>query len=413
MRRAAICVTLAGLFFSLILRAAYAADGGDYLFEPADQLRLKVVEWQASDSSFRDLTALDGLYDVSAAGTISVPFLGSMQVEGKDAQSVGDAISQGLTQKLGLASTISASVEIAQYRPIYVAGVVTKAGQYPFEPGLNVLKAVALGGGLFNQDTDFTASSDFLTAKGQYDQALVQQAHLIAAKARLEAERSGNQSLATPPEISGNPNAVSIMATESDALRIDSSLYVSDLSSLDAQKSLLNSEIVSLGKKADAQVLQQSLLQQELKSITGLAAQGLAVNSQVLDLRQQLADVQSRMLDTDLAALNAKKDLASAGVQQQVITNKHDLAIDQSLSDTNQQLADLQAQINTARQKMLDATIRSARSIAYSDEHILPTVVYSISRQSDDGQQEFTAADSTPVLPGDVVKVSIASGSAL
>jgi polysaccharide export outer membrane protein len=38
-------------------------------------------------------------------------------------------------------------VEIAQYRPISVLGEVTHPGQYPYQPGLTMLGAVALAGG--------------------------------------------------------------------------------------------------------------------------------------------------------------------------------------------------------------------------------------------------------------------------
>ena len=41
----------------------------------------------------------------------------------------------------------SVSVEIAEYRPISVLGEVNRPGQYPYQPGLTMLGAVALAGG--------------------------------------------------------------------------------------------------------------------------------------------------------------------------------------------------------------------------------------------------------------------------
>lgn len=39
------------------------------------------------------------------------------------------------------------SVQIEEYRPFYVNGMVDKPGGYPFQPGLTVRKAASLAGG--------------------------------------------------------------------------------------------------------------------------------------------------------------------------------------------------------------------------------------------------------------------------
>jgi polysaccharide biosynthesis/export protein len=41
----------------------------------------------------------------------------------------------------------SVAVEVIAYRPIYVLGEVNKPGQYPYQPGMTVVTAVAVGGG--------------------------------------------------------------------------------------------------------------------------------------------------------------------------------------------------------------------------------------------------------------------------
>jgi len=41
----------------------------------------------------------------------------------------------------------SVAVEIIAYRPIYVLGEVNRPGQYPYQPGMTVVTAVAVAGG--------------------------------------------------------------------------------------------------------------------------------------------------------------------------------------------------------------------------------------------------------------------------
>ncbi len=38
-------------------------------------------------------------------------------------------------------------VEVIAYRPVFILGEVSKPGQYPFQPGMTVLTAVAVAGG--------------------------------------------------------------------------------------------------------------------------------------------------------------------------------------------------------------------------------------------------------------------------
>ena len=39
------------------------------------------------------------------------------------------------------------SVEVSQYRPIFILGEVKNPGQYPYEPGMTMLTAVSVAGG--------------------------------------------------------------------------------------------------------------------------------------------------------------------------------------------------------------------------------------------------------------------------
>ena len=39
------------------------------------------------------------------------------------------------------------AVEVIEYRPIFVLGEVAKPGQFPYQPGMTVVTAVAVAGG--------------------------------------------------------------------------------------------------------------------------------------------------------------------------------------------------------------------------------------------------------------------------
>lgn len=79
------------------------------------------------------------------AGTVTFPFLGELPVLGR---TVGD-VQQLITERLRGRYLVNPQVTvwIEEYRPIFVNGMVEKPGAYPYQPGLNVRRAVSLAGG--------------------------------------------------------------------------------------------------------------------------------------------------------------------------------------------------------------------------------------------------------------------------
>jgi polysaccharide export outer membrane protein len=79
------------------------------------------------------------------AGTVSFPILGEIAVLGR---TVGE-LEQLLTDRLKGRYLVNprVSVWIDEYRSVFVNGMVEKPGAYPYQPGLNVRKAVSIAGG--------------------------------------------------------------------------------------------------------------------------------------------------------------------------------------------------------------------------------------------------------------------------
>jgi polysaccharide export outer membrane protein len=91
-------------------------------------------------------TQLTGEFRINDNGTISVPLLGAIPADGLTTTRLEHEIAMDLQEKKILLNP-SVSVEIIEYRPIFILGEVAKPGQYPYEPGMTVLTAVAIAGG--------------------------------------------------------------------------------------------------------------------------------------------------------------------------------------------------------------------------------------------------------------------------
>ncbi|WP_308720672.1 polysaccharide biosynthesis/export family protein [Komagataeibacter xylinus] len=111
-------------------------DGRAYHLGPGDQVRV---------ITYND-PQLSNTFTVSDNGNIDFPLLGVVPAAGSAPGALAQRIAADLEKK-GILYQPSVSVEIAQYRPIYILGEVNHPGQYPYQPGMTMLTAVALAGG--------------------------------------------------------------------------------------------------------------------------------------------------------------------------------------------------------------------------------------------------------------------------
>ena len=93
-----------------------------------------------------DETQLSNEFIVAEDGTIAFPLIGSQTASGKTPAELADNIASSL-KEAKLIDAPSVSVEVILYRPISVLGEVNNPGQYPYQPGMTMLDAVALAGG--------------------------------------------------------------------------------------------------------------------------------------------------------------------------------------------------------------------------------------------------------------------------
>jgi len=107
-----------------------------YTLGPGDQLRILTFGEQQLTGEFR----------VDAAGEIALPLVGSVRAAGLTAKQLEGAVAQTLTRSK-LYKNPSVSIEVINYRPIFILGEVSRPGQYPYQPAMTVVTAVAVGGG--------------------------------------------------------------------------------------------------------------------------------------------------------------------------------------------------------------------------------------------------------------------------
>ena len=89
--------------------------------------------------------ALSNSYAVDGSGRISMPLIGNVTLVGLTTSDAERAIETRLRD--GFLREPHVAIEVEAFRPFFILGEITTAGQYPFISGMTVQKAIAVAGG--------------------------------------------------------------------------------------------------------------------------------------------------------------------------------------------------------------------------------------------------------------------------
>ncbi|QCI99474.1 polysaccharide biosynthesis/export family protein [Agrobacterium larrymoorei] len=382
------------------------AQDAQYRLGTADKLRIRVAEWQPADGTIRNWDVINGDYSVGPSGTLSLPFIGQLDVAGKTAGEVGEQIGAQLQSKFALRNLPSASVEVAQFRPVFLTGDVQTPGEYPYAPNMTVLKAVSLAGGLRRSDAGQRFAKDFINARGDaavYDD---QRGRLLARQARLQAEVVGAEDIKKTPEMEKVVNIDALLESESALMKSRTERYTLQLKALKDLRDLLESEVESLKKKSETQQRQLEIANEDREKVNRLNEQGLALAQRRISAEERAAEVESTLLDIDTNALRAKQDINKAQQDEINLRNDWEAQRSKELQDTQAELQKLNLQLSTSRELMSEALAQSAEALRFDPSGKSASISYVVVREDNGQSKEVKVDENTALLPGDVVKVS-------
>ncbi|WP_280523756.1 polysaccharide biosynthesis/export family protein [Rhizobium sullae] len=377
----------------------------DYQLGTMDKLRIRVAEWQTAEGAIRDWSVVSGDYTIGPSGSLSLPFVGDLPASGKTTDAIAKEIGVALQKQFGLKDRPSASVELAQFRPVFMTGDVENPGEYPFAPNLSVVKAVSLAGGLRRADAGQRFARDFINAKGDAVVYTTERNRLIARKARLQAEIAKSDAIEMPKELTDLPEAKALLASETALMSTRKKRLTLQLQALDDLKSLLQAEIESLGKKTETQTRQLELAKEDRDKVENLAEKGLALSARKMAAEQRAADTEATLLDIDTNILKAKQDISQANQDEITLRNDWDAKLSQELQDTESELDTLNLKIATSDALMSEALAQS-NDAARFDPQNAASISYSIVREVDGLSKEIPVQENTALQPGDLIRVT-------
>ena len=354
---------------------------------------------QGALRTFYQRMDLSGEYTVQQDGAISIPILGRLQIAQHDLEDVRTMVAASFTAAIGRSTNVD--VKIVDRPPVYVVGPVKNPGAYKYVPGMIVLHAIALAGGLDRGGGNLAGMIEGARESERVRSTSLRLNQLLAHRARLEAERNGNSTLPVPVQLTASADgnaARTLVTTEQLILHAEQAKHRQQGSEIAQKVAAARAEVVARKRKLDQVGVQAELRNERLNDMQKLKDRGFTTSNTVLTLRTELADIEARRQDDAMALTQAEAHLA------QVEGDDKRLSLDHSTTLVTQ-IAAIDQEIATAEQ-----TITSAKALAAAlYRPVGGPDAYEIVRQTKDGAKTFRATETSRLIPGDVLKVKPAS----
>ena len=156
------------------------------------------------------------------------------------------------------------TVEISAYKPIFVTGAVKHPGAIEWRPGMTVIQAIALAGGLGAQ-LGTAGEADAGGPSQALEKDIDNEKRVLATIARLTAERDGSPQITIPQrlvKLVGDAEADRLISHEEEILKTTRDVLASKLAILERGINDSESEISAL-REQSAKITEQLQLQRD------------------------------------------------------------------------------------------------------------------------------------------------------
>ncbi|UCI10466.1 polysaccharide biosynthesis/export family protein [Mesorhizobium sp. B1-1-8] len=395
-----------------ISTAQDAPTGG--LFAVGDRLKIAFYErvdveedkWgrASSASALRGILQrpeLSGEYTVQEDGTISVPLLGSISVANRSARQVQADLLETFGQLLGRKGLVN--ILSLERSPIYVLGPVKNSGSFKYAPGMTILHAIALAGGL-----DLGASEPWQKIEAARETqkrsgAIDAMAKLLARSAVLKAERDSTQPKipAQLLELVGATEAANLVQEQSDrreaAAIARKSRQRAILSELEAAKQ----DMVGYGHVESLDELVK-LRQERVNAMRSLVDRNVLSQTVLDQVQSDLSDAKQRQRDALNQYADAKRRLAS--LESEALQIQADIRsnLETEIETNENQIAANESELKVSEGVLETLPVTEAKFAKDPNR-----VTYQIVRQSAAGPVSIASVGMTLLRPGDLVNIIV------
>ncbi|MCT4369833.1 polysaccharide biosynthesis/export family protein [Yangia mangrovi] len=381
LRQFAACTALA-LALSLTGGAA-KADTPDYHVDVGDRLTISVY----------GKPEMSGNFQVRADGQIAMHLLGPIDVAGLTMRQVEERIEAEARERFS--SRESVVVDMLEYRDVFVLGAVDTPGAYEFRPGLTVMKAIAMAGGIERVQENLSSERDIENARNNLAEA---QSRLTFAQserdalARELARLDGAETEAQVPEARLDQEQEQLVGLRRSLMHdlMEGATMRSTLA--DEEAGMLDQRRVLINERLDA-------TQEQLESMQELESRGLARKEQTLGLKIDLSEYNADLLEVAAFVSRAKQTRANAESDIQEAQTEYRLNLLQDKIEAEQRVAQERTEVQMALNFLRRASPAAAAELGEAVE-----TIYEVFRNGSDTPERV--APTALLGPEDVLNIS-------
>jgi polysaccharide export outer membrane protein len=387
---------------------AYAKD---YLIQAGDTLELSVA----------GVPDLRQRIPVNVQGVASFPLVGDIETAGKSLKEVRSRVQQILPTKefrlrTGdgrevpvIVSPQAIDVVIAEYRPIYLNGDVSKPGEVTYRPGLTVRQAIALGGGYdvmrLRMNNPFLEQADMRSEyESQWLEFAKEQAHI----ARLRAELAGQEQLDHKSLIDlpiARNAADKILSNERELLDVRNTDLANQKNFL---TQILEKQGQRIGMLTESEAKEREGVRDDTEDLNRLQdarGRGIVPVTRVIEGRRLLLYSATRALQTGITLTQAERDRADVELQIKKLESDRHSQVLAELQQAEVNLEEIRTRLEALSTKLAYVGIVRSQLVTGTNNKPKLTIV----RTSEHGTEQINADEDMELRPGDVIEVALKS----
>ena len=366
-------------------KVAYTLGTGD---------RIQLSAYQRED--------LSGMFRVRPDGTVSIPLIGSVQTDGLTPRELERNLTAAIARVTGRA--VPVTVEVETWRPIYTVGDVDKPGAYPFTPGMTVLQALAVAGGVYRPLREIGAldMSRQAATVVQFNERLKL---ALAERARIVAEQAGTKVVEASKkllQLADSKEVQRLVDTENSILRENRQTLNVAFKAKNQEIGHIESEIKAYREQRKELALRVKLVTEELKRYETLASKGLARSARTLQLRTEVANLEGTSHAVLASIARSERALIEANRAKETLQTEKRLGLETQLRRVEGEIRELERSLDIFEDLMLRL---SSSSMSQATASKL-TKLYEIVRTSAQKSEIIQATETTLLQPGDVVRIA-------
>lgn len=372
----------------------------DYRLGVGDQVRIKVYEWPN----------LNGEYRVGPDGALFLSLIGQVAAEGLTPVELARVISERLKGETRVERPPNTTVEVTEYRPFFILGDVQQPGEYAYRPGLTVLQATGIAGGIYRIGGTLPQHHrNAIISRGELMLLALEIDQLIARKARLDAELNMLEELEFPPLFVARKDEAYIkklMTEERLLFEANTIQYAEHLEVLTSLQAFYEAEAESLAEQGSDALKQLASAEQQLEQVQSLVSRRLAPAPRQFDMERLVSGVTANQRQIEINVLRAKQ--SSAETNQRLL-DLHWQRRNKIIAGSQQTEAALEAarqKLATTQTLILEAEVDAPMMQERQQEEVAASEIeYEIIRNIGSEVARSVVKEDAAIEPGDVIRV--------